>query len=126
MPGGAYEGFPLKRKIFSVGANLVMRWYCGLKPIKDYTIFYRGYRAELLQEALRRYGDRFIETQGFFANIEILVKLSRLKPLRAAETPVVYRYGAKRSRSKMRVWRNLAEYLSFFLRDTRKPVKPAP
>lgn len=126
LPGGGYEGFPLKRRIFSVGANLVMRWYCGLKPVKDYTIFYRGYQAELLQEALTRYGNRFIEAQGFFSNIEILVKLSRLRPLRAAETPVVYRYGAKRSRSNMRVWKNLAEYLSFFLRDLRRPIKPNP
>ena len=107
-----------------MGANLVMRWYCGLVPVKDYTLFYRGYRAELLQEAFRRYGRRFIEAQGFFANIEILVKLSRLRPLRAAETPVVYAYGAKRSGSKMRVWCNLSEYLRFFVRDSRRPSRP--
>ncbi len=124
VPGGGYHGFPLKRLIFSVGANWVMRWYCGLKPVKDYTLFYRGYRAELLQEAFERYGRRFIEARGFFANIEILVKLSRLRPLRAVETPVVYSYGAKRSGSKMRVWRNLSEYLRFFFRDTRNPSRP--
>jgi len=126
VPGGGYAGFPLTRRIFSVGANLVMRVYCHLPPVKDYTLFYRGYRAEILQEAFRRYGRRFIEAKGFFANIEILVKLSRLRPLRAAETPVVYNYGAKRSRSKMRVWRNLAEYLRFFLRDLRRPIRPSP
>ncbi len=125
VPGGGYHGFPLKRLIFSKGANLVMRWYCGLKPVKDYTLFYRGYRAEILREAFARYGRRFIEARGFFANIEILVKLSRLRPLKAAETPVVYTYGAKRSGSKMRVWRNLAEYLRFFIRDTRKPSRPS-
>lgn len=124
LPGGGYEGFPLSRRIFSVGANLLMRWYCRLPPVKDYTIFCRGYRAELLKEAFRRYGDRFIETKGFVANVEILVKLGRLRPLRAAETPLAYRYGAKRSRSKMRVWRNLSEYLGFILRDLRRPVRP--
>jgi dolichol-phosphate mannosyltransferase len=126
VPGGGYQGFPLKRRIFSVGANLVMRWYCGLQPVKDYTLFYRGYRAELLQEAFARYGRRFIESQGFFANIEILVKLSRLRPLCAAEIPVIYAYGTKRSRSKMRVWHNLSEYLRFFVRDTRRPSQPDP
>jgi len=125
-PGGAYDGFPIDRKIFSLGANRVMQWYCGLAGVKDYTIFYRGYRAEILQEAIRRYGERFIEAQGFFSNIEILVKLSRLRPLRAAETPHVYRYGRKRSRSKMRVWRNVREYLKFFLRDTLRSVTPMP
>jgi dolichol-phosphate mannosyltransferase len=126
VPGGGYRGFPLKRRVFSVGANLVMRWYCGLAPVRDYTLFYRGYRAEVLQEAFRRYGRTFIQSRGFFANIEILVKLSRLRPLRAVETPVVYDYGAKRSRSSMRVWKNLAEYLRFFLRDLLRPARPAP
>jgi dolichol-phosphate mannosyltransferase len=125
-PGGLYEGFPIDRRIFSLGANLIMRWYCGLEGVKDYTIFYRGYRAELLQEAFRRYGDRFIEAHGFFSNIEMLVKLSRLRPLVAAETPHVYRYGKKRSQSKMRVWRNLSEYLKFFLRDAFRPVSLKP
>jgi dolichol-phosphate mannosyltransferase len=125
-PGGLYEGFPIDRRIFSLGANLIMRWYCGLEGVKDYTIFYRGYQAELLQEAFRRYGDRFIEAHGFFSNIEMLVKLSRLRPLVAAETPHVYRYGKKRSQSKMRVWRNLSEYLKFFLRDAFRPVSLKP
>lgn len=124
IQGGAYVGFPLGRHVWSLGANLIMQWYCGLRPVKDYTLFYRGYRAALLQEAFQRYGRRFIEARGFFANIEMLVKLSRLRPLRVAETPVVYSYGAKRSRSKMRVWRNVAEYLRFFVRDFRSPVRP--
>ena len=124
VPGGGYRNFPLKRWIFSVGANVTMQWYCGLDPVKDYTLFYRGYRAELLQEAFRRYGHRFIEAKGFFANIEILVKLSRLRRLRAAETPVVYGYGAKRSRSTMRIGKNVAEYFRFFARDLRAPVRP--
>ena len=125
IAGGGYHGFPLGRRIWSVGANLVMRWYCALEPVKDYTLFYRGYRAELLQEAFQRYGRRFIEARGFFANIEILVKLSRLRPLRAVETPVVYAYGAKRSGSKMRVWRNLSEYVRFFVREMRQPSTPS-
>jgi hypothetical protein len=56
----------------------------------------------------------------------MLVKLSRLRPLVAAETPHVYRYGKKRSQSKMRVWRNLSEYLKFFLRDAFRPVSLKP
>ncbi len=123
--GGRYEGFPPGRRLFSIGANLTMRWYCRIPAVRDYTIFYRGYRAEILREALQRYGDRFIEANGFFANIEILVKLSRLRPLRAAETPMVYRYGCKRSRSTMRVWRNVAEYVRFIARDMRDPVRPS-
>jgi dolichol-phosphate mannosyltransferase len=120
VAGGAYEGFPLSRHFFSLAANLVMRWYCGASAARDYTIFYRGYRAAVVQEAIHYYGKGFIEAQGFFANIEILVKLRRLRPLRLAETPLVYRYGTKLSRSKMRVARNIAEYLRFFVRDSRR------
>jgi dolichol-phosphate mannosyltransferase len=123
--GGRYEGFPAGRRFFSVAANLTMRWYCRIPGVRDYTIFYRGYRAEILREAMHRYGDRFIEADGFFANIEILLKLSRLGPLRAAETPMVYRYGRKRSRSTMRVWRNVAEYARFIARDVRDPRRPS-
>jgi len=126
LPSGGYTGFPLHRRMISAGANLITRWYVRLHPIKDYTFFYRGYRAGLLHEAFRRYGDRFIEAHGFFSNVEILIKLSRLRPLRVAETPVVYPYGMKRSRSTMRIWRNLLEYLRFFLRDMRHPVRPDP
>jgi len=78
VPGGGYHGFPLGPPDLERGANLVMRWYCGLCPSRTTRSSTRGYRAELLQEAFRRYGRRFIEAQGFFANIEILVKLSRL------------------------------------------------
>jgi dolichol-phosphate mannosyltransferase len=125
VAGGAYRGFPLIRLVCSRAANAIMRVYCGLPHVRDYTLFYRGYRAEVLQDAFRRYGSGFIEAKGFFANIEILVKLGRLRPLAVAETPVVYDYGAKRSQSKMRIVRNIAEYLRFFRRDVRRRLRPA-
>ena len=125
-PGGGYEGFPFRRRLLSVCANHIARGYCRVPSVTDYTFFYRGYRAALLQDAFRRYGDRFIETRGFAANVEMLVKLRRLQPLRATETPALYRYGLKRSRSTLAIGKTLVEYLQFFLRDTLHPLQPLP
>ncbi len=115
-PGGAYVGFPLKRRILSWGANLLARNFFRIEGVKDYTLFYRGYRASALKRALKVWGDRFIECRGFAANAEILVKVAASGPLRCGEVATVYRYDLKRGKSAMKVFRNLAEYGGLFFR----------
>lgn len=112
--GGAYVGFPLKRRILSLGANLAARWIIGIPGVKDYTLFCRAYRAEVLKRALARCGPRFIERRGFCANCEILLKVQRAGPVRCGEVPMVYRYDLKRGASSMKVLANLAEYWRLF------------
>ena len=114
--GGGYHGFPLKRTILSVGANTLLRAVFGVPNVRDYTIFFRAYRASALQKAVQAYGDRLIESKGFVANAEVLVKLHRLGGLTFAEHPLAYRYDLKRSRSKMKIWKNLREYGAFLFR----------
>jgi dolichol-phosphate mannosyltransferase len=109
--GGAYVGFPLKRRIFSWGANTLARLCCQVPGVRDYTFFFRGYRAEVLRRAIALHGERFIERRGFAANAEILVKASKAGPLRCAEVPSVYRFDLRPGTSKMKVWRNTLEYL---------------
>jgi dolichol-phosphate mannosyltransferase len=109
--GGAYVGFPLKRRIFSWGANTLARLCCRVPGVRDYTYFYRGYRVEALQRALAFHGERFIERRGFAANAEILVKCAAAGTLRCAEVPSVYRFDLRPGASKMKVWRNTLEYL---------------
>ncbi|MCR4297123.1 MAG: glycosyltransferase, partial [Elusimicrobia bacterium] len=94
-PGGSYIGFPLKRRVLSVGANLLARVFFRIPGVKDYTIFYRGYRASALQRALEAYGERFIECRGFASNAEILVKAAKAGPLDCAEVAMIYRYDLK-------------------------------
>lgn len=110
-PGGAYVGFPLKRRIFSWGANTLARLCCRVPGARDYTFFYRGYQREALERAIKAHGDRFIERRGFAANAEILVKAAAAGPLRCAEVPSVYRFDLRPGASKMKVWRNTFEYL---------------
>ncbi|MBI1892859.1 MAG: glycosyltransferase [Candidatus Rokubacteria bacterium] len=113
-PGGGYYGFPLKRKILSLGANYFMRWYFGIPDVRDYTLFCRAYQAKVIQDALARYNSSFIECEGFVSNVEILVKISRMDRFRFGEVAMRYSYEKKRSKSGMRVWKNLREYVRFF------------
>ncbi len=112
QPGGAYRRFPLKRLVLSRGANFVFRWLFPIPHVRDYSIFYRAYRAKTLQAALATYGDRFITVETFFANIEILLHLIPFAP-NIEEIPLVYDYGKKQGKSGMKIGKNLRSYLSF-------------
>ncbi|MBI4387152.1 MAG: glycosyltransferase family 2 protein [Elusimicrobia bacterium] len=116
IPGGAYVGFPLTRRILSWGANWVMRVFYRVPGVKDYTIFYRAYRARVLKKAIAAYQERFIESRGFTANAEILFKAASIQSLHCSEVAMVYRYDLKKGRSKMRILKNLYEYGVLFLK----------
>jgi len=120
LKGGKYVGFPPYRLALSFFANLFMKVFFQIKGIRDYTIFYRAYRASLIKRALQIYGDSFINVKGFAANAQILVRLSRLG-IKASEVPLVYRYDLKKSRSTVRVIFQIFEYLRLLVdRFSRK------
>jgi dolichol-phosphate mannosyltransferase len=110
--GGIYKDFPIKRYILSQGANIVFRLLFPMRGVRDYSIFYRAYRARCLKKALARHGQDFITVQTFFANIEILF---RLRPFvkRVEEVPLVYDYGKKQGKSGMKIGKNLRSYILF-------------
>lgn len=110
--GGRYQKFPLKRLILSKGANIVFQLLFPVKGVKDYSIFYRAYRAKALQQALSQYGEKFITVSTFFANIEILLNL-RPFITKVEEVPFVYNYGKKQGKSSMKIGKNLRSYLAF-------------
>lgn len=125
--GGCFQGFPLMRRVYSHGVNTLLRLAYPIPGIRDYSIFYRAYRAALLQRALDVYGDDFIESVGFVSNAEMLIKL-RPFGIRGGEVPLRYRYDQKASQSKMRPARTIAEYFRFFrrLRRTHRRYFPHP
>lgn len=110
--GGQYLGFPLKRLILSKGANMIFRLLFPVKGVRDYSIFYRAYRAGGLQKAIAQYGSGFITVQTFFANIEILLHLVPYLT-HVEELPLVYDYGKKKGKSGMKIWKNLKSYIVF-------------
>ena len=123
LAGGGYRNFPVTRLIFSHLANRLMQYVFPIPNVLDYTIFFRAYRISSLRAALPYFGDSgLIQTHGFVANAELLIKLSLLSPL-VAEIPFVYDYGVKRGASKINVLRTINEYfvlVAYLRRLTRK------
>ena len=123
VAGGGYRNFPVTRLIFSHLANRLMQYVFPIPNVLDYTIFFRAYRISSLRAALPYFGDSgLIQTHGFVANAELLIKLSLLSPL-VAEIPFVYDYGVKRGASKINVLRTINEYfvlVAYLRRLTRK------
>jgi dolichol-phosphate mannosyltransferase len=123
--GGRYHKFPAKRLVLSLAANACVRTLFPLSGAKDYTIFYRAYRAGVLQRGFAVFGDNLIETRTFVCNAELLIKLNHASPLCVSEVPLVYRYDLKKGKSKMPIKRTIREYVSF-LRRARAALRQTP
>lgn len=128
-PRGGVEGSNLYRMALSKGANLLVRVLFGLPGVHTYSSFYRAYRAGALRRALDRYGEHFIESDGFECMVEVLVKLARLG-LHIEEVPMTLRLDRRRGQSKMRAGRTIRGYLRLLLRESagrwHRPAPDAP
>ncbi|MBF0386309.1 MAG: glycosyltransferase [Candidatus Omnitrophica bacterium] len=112
VSGGRYVNFPLPRVIFSHCANRLMRAFFPVASVRDYTIFFRAYRAGILKRASDYFGPfGLIQSKGFVANAELLVKLAFFTD-RIMEVPFVYNYGMKKGASKINVLRTINEYFT--------------
>lgn len=102
LPDGGQMGVSRYRTFISYAANLFMRVVFPVKGLREYSCGFRAYRAEIIQEAVRVFGDRFIQLRGlgFTGTLEKVVKLKMLGA-RFAEIPFVLRYDQKLSGSKM-------------------------
>lgn len=102
QPGGGAEGLDAYRTFVSRCANLVMKLFFPIKGIREYSCGFRAYRAEIVQDAIRIFGNSFIDLKGvgFTCTLEKLIKF-RMMGARFAEVPFVLRYDQKLSDSKM-------------------------
>jgi len=116
---GCYQGFPPFRLFLSKAANFILSLYFRVPGIKDYTIFFRAYRADVLQKAIDCYKNKFIQSRGFVCNAEILIKLAPFTQ-KCTEIPFIYRYDMKKGRSKLKIIITIKEYLKFILSWRRK------
>jgi dolichol-phosphate mannosyltransferase len=113
--GGREQGVPVMRRFLSHAIGCLLRLRFGLRGVRDYTSGYRAYRADVLRAAAARYGDRFIEADGFHVMAEILVKLRIFSP-RIVEVPLDLRYDRKHGQSKFRLVPTVAGYLRLLAR----------
>jgi dolichol-phosphate mannosyltransferase len=102
QPGGGQIGVDRYRGLVSRAANLFMQTVFRIPGTRDYSCGYRAYRGRVIQDAIRVYGNNFIQLRGlgFTSTLETIVKL-HLLGCRFAEVPFVLRYDQKGSSSKM-------------------------
>jgi dolichol-phosphate mannosyltransferase len=112
-PGGGIVGTNLFRWFLSFWANLILRCTPGMPDVCTFSSFYRVYRAPFLQRALRCYGTRFIEEQGFVCVVEMLLKFG-LMNASISEVPLRLDGSRRKGASKMKILRTIGGYLSLF------------
>lgn len=102
QPGGGQLGVKRYHAVVSWLANQFMRVMFHIPGIRDYSCGFRVYRASVIQDALRIFGNYLIQLRGlgFTSTLEILVKLNMMG-CKFAEVPFVLRYDQKKSSSKM-------------------------
>ncbi|RPG12045.1 MAG: glycosyltransferase [Proteobacteria bacterium TMED72] len=100
--GAHIRGVPRYRRALSFGARVVFSVVFPTPNVRDFTCGFRAYRADVLQEAFRIYGDDFVGQSGFSCMVDILLKLRRLGAI-MSEVPLILRYDQKFGASKMMV-----------------------
>lgn len=102
QPGGGQKGVNAYRAFISYSANIFMKMLFNIPGVRDYSCGFRAYRVKVLKDAIRIFGNSFIQLKGlgFTATLETIVKL-KLLGCRFAEVPFVLRYDKKASPSKM-------------------------
>lgn len=102
QPGGGQVGVSSYRATISRAANLFMHLVFRIPGTRDYSCGFRAYRGGVIQDAIRLFGNHFIQLRGlgFTSTLEMIVKLNILG-CRFAEVPFVLRYDQKESNSKM-------------------------
>jgi dolichol-phosphate mannosyltransferase len=101
-PGGGQVGVNAYRRAISRAANALFKVVFPVPGLWEYTCGYRAYRAELIQDALAIFGNKFIDLKGlgFTGTLEKMVKF-RMMGARIVEIPFVLRCDLKESSSKV-------------------------
>lgn len=113
--GAGVVGLSGFRHLMSYGARVLYQILFPIRGVRDYTCGFRAYRAGILAEAFKRYGDGLVTERSFASMAEILLKLARMGA-RMCETPMVLRYDLKGGASKMNVPRTVLKTLALMAR----------
>jgi dolichol-phosphate mannosyltransferase len=103
-PESGMEGFPLYRRFLSHAAARFFRIILHLKNVRDYTSGFRAYKVGALKD-LTDSAKNITLPRGFECQVELLSRFAKSR--RFAEVPLVYKYGAKKGASKMRLFRTI-------------------
>ncbi|HLG33695.1 MAG TPA: glycosyltransferase [Bacteroidia bacterium] len=113
--GSRIYGLTKFRKFTSWSAGILFRVLLPVKGVKDYTSGFRAYKAKILRKAINRYGEKFIQEQGFACMAEVLLKLAKEKAI-IHEVPFILRYDRKKGSSKMKVIKTVRETINLIFK----------
>ena len=119
--GSRIFGLTFSRKLFSYVASWMFRILLPIKGVKDFTCGYRAYRASVLKDAFAKFGDKFIDQEGFQSMVDIILKL-RTMPVIFAEVPFILRYDMKEGDSKMNVNSTIKKTLQLIIKRRFKKI----
>jgi dolichol-phosphate mannosyltransferase len=114
VDGGKQLNVPFHRVFLSRGINFLVKTLFHL-PVKDATSGFRCFRAFLLKILYSTFKDDILESRGFVASLELLLKAVRFGGA-VKEVPILLDYGKKGGVSKMRLFSTIFGYLSLILR----------
>jgi dolichol-phosphate mannosyltransferase len=115
QPGSYVRGVPAHRNLLSLAASWLFRAVFPTRGVRDYTSGYRAYRGQVLRDAFTRYGDAFVDQEGFQCMVDILLKLREMDVI-FNEVPLILRYDNKEGASKMNVVRTARKTLELLVR----------
>lgn len=113
--GSRVYGVSLYREFLSLMASYIFRLILPIKGVKDFTCGYRAYRARVLQDAFNKYGEHFIDQQGFQAMVDIILRLRTMNVI-FGEVPFILRYDMKQGISKMNVKSTILKTLRLIIK----------
>jgi len=114
-PGSRTIGVPAHRLALSHASSWLFRLVFPIPGVKDFTCGYRAYRARVIREALDRYGENFLDQDGFQCMVDILLKMRRMNVI-FGEVPFILRYDWKEGGSKMNVTKTVFDTLALLWR----------
>jgi len=114
IDGGKQLNVPLHRVILSKGINFLVKGLFRLS-VKDATSGFRCFRACLLKFLYSTFKGDIIESRGFVASLELLLKAVRFGGV-VKEVPILLDYGRKGGVSKMRLLSTIFGYLALIFK----------
>jgi dolichol-phosphate mannosyltransferase len=114
VKGGVQLNVPLHRVFLSKVINLIVGKLFKLS-LKDTTSGFRCFRVDLLKRLCFSFQSKIIESKGFEASLELLLKAVHYGGV-IAEVPILLDYGKKGGASKMRLFSTVLGYLTLLFK----------
>ncbi|MCS7227485.1 MAG: glycosyltransferase [Endomicrobia bacterium] len=108
--GGRQLGVPFFRRVLSWLAKILLKILFPYDEVKDYTSGYRLYSGKIIKNLYKCYKENLITQKNFVVQLELLVKLFKLKP-KIAEVPLRIEYFKKSGKSKLKIVKNIISYI---------------